>query len=322
MCKLSENGVLDPTFGNAGIFKWGQGISNELYNVEVLGDGSIIVAGKSQPSSKYRPSVYKVFSDGSGLDSSFGINGEYLVPVEGAGYGMKIHKNGKIILSGNSQTANGNDLLVASINMDGTPDLLFGLDGIKIVDKDINDVAYAVVIQEDGKIIASGESGGSFFGGVPRAFFSVRMDETGILDATWGDSGTLKTPTSSIFAFSNASTIQKDGKFLMAGTSAINNNDLTIIRYGYGKNTLVNEPNKSHFTLYPTITKGNLQIKLKEDTFTKYQISDFTGKVFSTGFLNIVEKVNTLSVSELPSGSYTITLFGSHSRESNIFFKY
>ncbi|MCB0639791.1 MAG: T9SS type A sorting domain-containing protein, partial [Lewinella sp.] len=235
LLKYDANGLIDSTFGTDGLFMWNtDSIRSEVLQLEILPDGHLLTAGRTQPAGSDRIALYKVLNDGSGLDSTFATNGAILAPYQGKGYGLTLHPNGNILVTGNNFTSMGNDLVVAAYHLDGTPNTDFGTDGVVSVNDNINDVGLAILVQPDGKIIASGESGGTFFSGGPRKFFSVRMDAMGVIDTTWGGQGTVATQTSTLFAFANASAMQPDGKILLVGASATptTQNDLTIIRYG------------------------------------------------------------------------------------------
>lgn len=234
VARYEANGVIDSTFGTNGIFMWNENNTyNDVHRIAMADDGNIFAAGKSAPFGTDRLSVYKILADGSSIDSTWADNGAILAPFQGQAFGMIVHSNGNILLTGQNSTAMGNDLIVLAYHQDGTPNTTFGQDGVFIIDVNISDVGLSIFEQQDGKIIACGESGGTFFSPPARAFFSVRMDENGVLDTTWGGgNGYVRTETSTWMAFSNASTIQPDGKVLLAGLSAITNNDLTVIRYG------------------------------------------------------------------------------------------
>lgn len=232
--RYEANGVIDSTFGTNGIFMWNNNNTyNDVHRIAMADDGNILAAGRAAPFGTDRLSVYKILADGSGLDSTWADNGAILAPFEGQAYGMIIHSNGTILLTGQNSTAMGNDLIVLAYNQDGTPKTDFGQDGVFLIDVNISEVGLSIFEQQDGKIVACGESGGTIFSPPSRAFFSVRMDENGVLDTSWGEgTGYVRTETSTWMAFSNASTIQPDGKVLLTGLSAITNNDLTVIRYG------------------------------------------------------------------------------------------
>ncbi|GJM33780.1 MAG: hypothetical protein DHS20C18_27810 [Saprospiraceae bacterium] len=235
IAKFDANGSIDSTFGTDGIFMWDlDSIVSDVLQLEVLEDGNLLTSGRTKPAGTERISLYKVRSDGSGFDTSFGTDGTILAPYQGRGYGLTIHENGNILVTGNNSTAQGNNLVVLAYHPDGSVNTDFGLDGVVSVDNDINDVGLAITIQPDGKILAGGESGGTFFAGGPRKFFSVRMHATGVIDSTWGENGVVATQTSDLFAFANGITLQADGKVLLVGASAtpVTQNDLTVIRYG------------------------------------------------------------------------------------------
>lgn len=233
LCRFDADGTLDTSFGVNGIFMWNDDDTrSEVWNIAITDDGGILASGKSTPSGTDRLSLYKVKADGSSLDSSFGTGGEVLAPFEGTAYGMIVHSNGNILLCGPSSGLMGRDLIVLAYHQNGTPNTDFGTDGIFLVNNDINDVGLNITEQSDGKIVVCGESGGTFIMPPPRAFFSVRMDENGVLDTTWGGTGMVVTDLSDLFAFANDVTMQPaDGKILLTGAAAFTQNDLIVARY-------------------------------------------------------------------------------------------
>lgn len=236
MVKLNAAGKVDSTFGVNGIFEWNtSGVStSETRQLLIASDGNLLTSGRTRPNSKDRISLYKVKADGSGLDSTFGINGGVLAPLDGSGYGLAIHPNGTILVAGNNATTDGFDLVVAAFDENGMVKTDFGVFGVATINPGLNDVGYSIAVQPDGKIMVGGESGGNFRLPPPRAFMSTRMDITGKIDSTWGGGGVVITPTSDFFAFANALLIQRDGKIVLGGASATQTqgNDITLVRYG------------------------------------------------------------------------------------------
>jgi uncharacterized delta-60 repeat protein len=232
LARFNEDGQIDSTFGNYGTLVWNYGdIYNQNYSLEIGEDGSIFTAGKSAPFGNDRLAVYKILPDGSGLDSTFATNGELLAPFGSIAYGMIIHSNGNILVTGPNYGVNGADLIVLAYNQDGTPNENFGQEGTFLIDAWPNDIGLNLIEQSDGKIIACGESGGSIFAPPARGFFSVRMDENGILDTSWGGDGYVRTETGWM-AWASDIAIQADGKVLLTGVSADANNDIQVARYG------------------------------------------------------------------------------------------
>ncbi len=233
--KLDADGHVDSTWADQGAFFWNtDSTRNESLQLEILADGNLVVSGRAVPAGSDRIVLYKVLADGTGLDTTFGTGGVVLAPFQGKGYGMTVHPNGNILVAGNNLGGQGFDAVVAAYNQDGTPNMAFGTNGATLMNYGINDVGLSIAVQQDGKIIVGGESGGTFFFGPPRAFFSARLDALGVVDSTWGDNGFVTTPTSDFFAFSNGCTVQPDGKVLLVGATATpqTGNDLTFIRYG------------------------------------------------------------------------------------------
>jgi len=114
---------------------------------------------------------------------------------------------------------------------DGTPDtsLTGGSGGLVTTDVNPsrNDLAFAVVLQADGKIIAVGNTTPANSG-----IAVIRYNTNGTLDPTFGSGGTTVTslPSTDVCAF--AATLQTDGKLLVAGRfSTSTGSGLLLLRY-------------------------------------------------------------------------------------------
>ncbi len=108
---------------------------------------------------------------------------------------------------------------LARYNASGTPgtlDTSFGTQGVvtKDVDTFQDDVAFATVLQPDGKIIVVGTSFTT-----PARVVVIRYDATGAPDLTFGTNGITVTSLPSADASAFAATLQTDGKLLVAGRS-------------------------------------------------------------------------------------------------------
>lgn len=124
-----------------------------------------------------------------GLDPSFGTGGILTVRAGGAdslANDVAIQPDGKIVLAGFAS----NDLAVVRLNPDGSPDTSFGNAGSVVenaVGTNSEDIADAVTIQPDGKILVAGASTrqndiGSF------ATF-LRLNPNGTPDASFDPAG-------------------------------------------------------------------------------------------------------------------------------------
>jgi uncharacterized delta-60 repeat protein len=235
VARFNADGSLDTTFGEDGFFIWNEEGYNQIYDIDFSDDGSIYACGKSSPAGTDRLALYKIRDGGSSLEPGFADNGEMLAPWEGKAHDMIVHSNGNIIIAGYASNMSGSNVIAMAFDGTGNPVADFGMDGIFFFDLDDYDVSRALIEQVDGKIILAGQSGGSHFtGGAPGAPLTVRIDENGMIDETWGDMGYVTTPIEeTIGAIANDVIIQPDGKVVIAGQQgAITGNDMIAIRYG------------------------------------------------------------------------------------------
>ena len=151
----------------------------------------IVVVGSSTVFGDLNVAVARYNCDGT-LDTSFGINhsGVTVIPVgccANEAFAVALQDDNKIVIAGYGACREGNnDFAVMRLNCDGTLDRTFGCDRSGIVLFDFGgteDVATAVQIQRDGKIVVGGYSNArrSF------DFALVRFTPDGSVDRTFGD---------------------------------------------------------------------------------------------------------------------------------------
>ncbi len=108
----------------------------------------------------------------------------------------------------------------------GDLDPTFGIGGKVITGGGLN-VAQAMAIQSDGKIVAAGSS----YNGTRNDFAVVRYNTDGSLDTSFGGTGIVITPVGNSSGASSVA-IQSDGKIVAAGGSYNGTrNDFAIVRY-------------------------------------------------------------------------------------------
>jgi len=141
------------------------------------------------------------------LDTSFGEKGVMIENRFASSYNdMAYQPDGKIILVGNG-------FVLSRYNSDGSPDLSFGDNGI--VDYISSTNCYALAIQEDGKIIAVGDT--SFYGNPHGSnIFLVRYKANGEIDSSFGKKGKAYT---NIERYDRPTriAIRPDGKIIVSG---------------------------------------------------------------------------------------------------------
>jgi len=150
------------------------------------------------------------------LDLSFGTGGKVKTdfgPFSNSANAIAIQADSKIVVVGGSSSG---DFALARYNTDGSLDTSFGTGGKVTTDIGVFDVAFAVAIQADGKIVAAG---GTAPEGYCCQFALARYNADGSLDASFGIGGKVTT----IFAGDSqafAVAIQADGKIVAAGGSS------------------------------------------------------------------------------------------------------
>ncbi|GGK66403.1 tandem-95 repeat protein [Amphritea balenae] len=137
-----------------------------------------------------------------------------------------IQPDGKIITVGTASNGGNYDYVVSRYNADGSLDTSFDGDGVAYIDFfGAKDRAYAVALQDDGKIVVTGKTWNSEFD-----LTVARLNVDGSLDTTFSTDGliVLEPTVAGNSDLGNAVAIQADGKILVAGASGT---DSAIIRF-------------------------------------------------------------------------------------------
>ena len=225
-------GDLDRSFGGTGKVITAIGTGNDFgESVAVKSEGKIVVAGASHNGSNYDFALARYNADGT-LDTSFGNGGKVTTAI-GTGRDsantLAIQSDGKIVVAGLADNASAiPEFALVRYHPNGTLDTSFNGTG-KVTTSVFGhqDVVKCVVVQSDGKILATGQT--STGAGYP--FGIVRYNANGSLDTTFGGTGKVATD----FGFSTISeavTLQSDGKIVVAGrTFTAGSNDFALVRY-------------------------------------------------------------------------------------------
>ncbi|WP_264426834.1 M10 family metallopeptidase C-terminal domain-containing protein [Pseudomonas agronomica] len=196
------DGSVDTSFGNGGTatvpFYWNDDLGQQA-SFSVQRDGSFF-ASAAYPSGE----IYIARFDATGtLVSSFAEAGVLHLPAS-----VGIHPSGTIDVSlqGDGKVlVTGQDTLTR-LNPDGTLDNSFANGGSLVLDVH----ADALVIQDDGKILLAGASGG--------VASVIRLNADGSLDTDFGDQGQVRWGSQSApFAVADM-VVQADGKLLIGGS--------------------------------------------------------------------------------------------------------
>lgn len=167
------------------------------------------------------------------LDLTFNGTGKVITPIgfDDGAQSIAIQSDGKIVVAGYDFSSSKYNFALVRYNTDGSLDMTFDGDGIVVTAIGAStDVAFAVAIQADGKIVVAGES----YNGANYDFAVARYNADGTLDTTGFGTGTGKVTTpigaGNDIAFSVA--VQTDGKIVVAGYSRNGTDeDFALVRY-------------------------------------------------------------------------------------------
>lgn len=170
------------------------------------------------------------------LDSAFGTAGIVTTDFNSgpdAIHAMALQTNGKIVVAGQTYASETTsfDFAVARYNTDGTLDTSFGGTGKVVLDfAGLVDIANALVIQSDGKIVVGGYARTT---GNSSALALARFDSSGNLDTGFGTGGKVVTQITANFDQVHGLALQADGKIVATGgANNVNfNSNLALVRY-------------------------------------------------------------------------------------------
>ena len=235
--RFLSNGNPDSSFGGDGIIITPIGDDYDAaWSVAIQEDGKIVAGGTTHNILNYNEFALTRYKTDGELDSSFGedgivtfaINFHYIDMIRA----IVIQPDGKIIAAGFTWNGTIGDFALARFNTDGTIDTTLSGDGKHTTNfGSNNDGAYAVGVQEDGKIVAVGYYTSP---GVSYDFALARYQTYGSLDDSFSGDGKLITHIPTDTREANAMAIQTDGKIIAAGSAGMDasgNMDFAIARY-------------------------------------------------------------------------------------------
>jgi uncharacterized delta-60 repeat protein len=219
--RYNRDGSLDKTFNKSGkaILDFSSGW-DEARAVVIQPDGKIIAAGYSGLPNNNSAFTLVRFNVNGSLDTSFGSGGEVITDIVVGGseliLDIALQSDSKIVVAGKApdpQFLGNHSFALARYNSNGSLDASFGAGGIVLnpTGTGYSDVAQAVMIQPDGRIVAAGRLQ------IEEAvqFGLMRFNTNGTLDSSFGTGGVAQGGGGSIFD----SVLQPDGKIVAAGTA-------------------------------------------------------------------------------------------------------
>jgi uncharacterized delta-60 repeat protein len=218
VARYETNGTLDATFGTGGRLVLDVHGTPDLGGLVSLVSGKMIISGASGTSgsgSPYQMAAARLDSNGS-LDTSFANGGKLTIGFDGTSeaiaYSALTDASGRLVLGG----AAGNDLGVLRLTSNGANDVTFGNGGRVVTDfSGRNDVAASLLLQDDGKVVAVGNSQ---IGSGSTYLVASRYLESGSLDVSFGTVGRSETPSPTGTALVVSAATASRCSYLVTGT--------------------------------------------------------------------------------------------------------
>ena len=237
LARYNTNGTPDNSFSGDGRQTTDFSAGDDYaYSLTIQNDGKIVLAGVAD--SNFAVARYN--SDGSPDNSFSGGKVTTDFGFDDNAQSVAIQSDGKIIVAGWS--VNGvddftqqpiSDFALVRYNSNGTPDNSFSGDGKLTTDFGYDDLAKAVTIQNDGKILVAGTRQVYNQGDNTSEFALARYNTDGSPDNGFsGDGKQLTTINNN--AYGNSIGIQKDGKIIVGGNTGFesaSSSDFAVARY-------------------------------------------------------------------------------------------
>jgi uncharacterized delta-60 repeat protein len=241
--KFNANGSLDTSFGDYGIAVHhnaaGGGSHDAGKAITLDSNGKILIAGYSRGSLNYDIVVWRFKTDGT-TDETFGGDGVASHDDAAGGssddyaYGITTDTDGKILVCGQSYNGSNFDMAIWRFNTDGSTDETFDGDGVAVYPGTAgNDVGYAIITDDAGKILVVGRSLNAD-GNDDLAVW--RYNNNGSLDTSFGVNGIRRYDSSdggSLHDYGYAVALDHSNRILVAGYKVFGSaDDIIVLRYG------------------------------------------------------------------------------------------
>ena len=170
------------------------------------------------------------------LDTNFGNGGKVVTDFGGPiaeGQSLVVQPDGKLVVAGRSSSNAGSIFALARYNSDGSLDPSFGSGGkVTTAFPQGDSEILAMTLQQDGKIVAAGDTGGSANHGVMAV---ARYNPDGTLDQAFGTGGQATVDFGAGFHTAFAIGVQPDGKIVLAGTALLMPPSFTSSQFGLAR---------------------------------------------------------------------------------------
>lgn len=193
VARFDAGGALDPSFGRDGTTTTDFGQMDFAYGLALDPQGRIVAAGESE--FETASFVLARYEPNGRIDASFGTDGKVGIALGGDFYedyarAVTVDASGRVLAAGGANSDSGADFVLARYGESGQLDPSFGTSGTVTTSFSDYASADAVLIDNQGRIVAAGTKtvGGS------GQFALARYRADGSLDGSFGSHGRVTTP--------------------------------------------------------------------------------------------------------------------------------
>ncbi|PHS66891.1 MAG: hypothetical protein COB12_05525 [Flavobacterium sp.] len=243
---FSQDGVLDPSFGDNGI------VTMDFYNykdysfgISQQNSGKIISTGQIETENDISQGSLVRFQTNGSLDTTFGNDGVVLLDLGTYFYYYNTIfslDNDELIAGGTIGNWGEKDFIISKFMPNGDVDSGYGVNGNKIIDFLTEDDVLLQTIQHNGKTLAMGRSkvGSEYF------ISLAKLLPSGELDTDFGIDGLLTLDINEGYFNSFSASLQDDNSIILSFTEDLNSNNrankiIKLLENGTIDNTFGND---------------------------------------------------------------------------------
>lgn len=312
--RLNSDGSMDNSFSFDGKVQTDVANSDWAQGIALDPNGKIIIAGSADHGGGNVNSLLIRYNNDGSLDDTFGSNGiaeTSLSNTVDEFHNVTIDGEGSIYACGNLQDGDRN-MVVAKFHSDGSLDNSFSFDGIVDVDfNNADDRAWDILIQPDSKILVAGSaniSGDDFLA-------MLRLNQNGLSDLTFGNTGTVITPNGTSDEW-RAVELQDDLKIVVAGMTSTGLLRTIVARYTSGMNVGIGDVDAyiGSTLIYPNPISDQLTVEyeLKSSQKVAIELLDISGKQVALlqpeAETSAGKQIRSFDLPALEAGNYLLQL--------------
>ncbi len=264
LVRYNANGTVDTSFAFDGFLSLDSAGYDSAHQIIALADGKYLLTGISG-SSRYSGNAltaWRVNSNGS-LDTSFDGDGKVSIALDMTTPGTEqgraaIQSDGKILLLATIRSTDGASVVVYRLNTDGSFDKTFNGEGKVTLDVTPDDVAGAITVQSDGRILVAGATGTS----TSHDAALVRLNQDGSIDRSFvsaNNTGTINTLDGAVNFVETQYTFSPSKPVILDGDVQLFDAELDAVSsYGGSKLVLVRATGANLADVFSAIAGGTM----------------------------------------------------------------